>query len=160
VSGGRGALLVPVPEAEPVVRELRERYDPSAPEGMPAGIAVLDDLAIPEDRAEFAARFASAPAFPFRLARAAAIDGAVVLVPDPVEPFRDLVRRATGREPERDPYLAVAFSDRPPVLQALAMAVRQGLPVEAVATEIRLMRADAVSGWLPADAFPLATASE
>ena len=76
-------------------------------------------------------------------------------VPDPPEPFRDLARRA-GSDGEREPRLAVAYGDRNPVLQAITMAVRQGLPVEAVATEVRLMRADAVDGWLPVDSFPLA----
>ena len=35
------ALIVPVPEAEPLVSELRQRHDPSAAEGVAAHITVL-----------------------------------------------------------------------------------------------------------------------
>ena len=37
----QSAFVVPVPEAEPWVKDLRERYDPIAAVGMPAHITVL-----------------------------------------------------------------------------------------------------------------------
>ncbi len=152
---GIGALIVPVPEAEPVVRELRERYDPTARDGMPAHVPVADRVIIPDDHDELRALFEGTRAFPFRFGSATAADGAVGLAPDPAEPFRELIRRATGHDPKHEPRLVVAYNDRAPVLQALAMAVRQGLPIEAVATEVRLMRAHATKGWLPVASFPL-----
>jgi hypothetical protein len=38
---GQTALIVPVPEADPAVAEWRDRYDRSAPMGVPAHISVL-----------------------------------------------------------------------------------------------------------------------
>ena len=39
------ALIFPIPEAEPYVRDLRDRYDPAAADGVPAHITVLPPYA-------------------------------------------------------------------------------------------------------------------
>ena len=76
---GQTALVVKVPEAEPVVGRWRDRFDPSAARGVPAHVTVLypfldsgriDDRLLGELRELFAAhasfevRFSRVDAFP------------------------------------------------------------------------------------------------
>lgn len=68
---GRTALIVPVPEAEAAVSDVRLRHDSSASLGVPAHITVLssfqDGLDVEED--ELAELFGSFESFPFVLDR-------------------------------------------------------------------------------------------
>jgi len=66
------ALVILVPEADPLVAAYRERYDPSAAQGMPAHITLLypflPPAAIGDDvLTELQALFAAFPAFPYTL---------------------------------------------------------------------------------------------
>lgn len=82
------AFAVNVPEAEPYVGGLRERFDPVARLGMPAHITLLYPFAPPElishgvlDKVRLA--LSSAAGFEFRLARIGRFPDALYLAPDP-----------------------------------------------------------------------------
>ena len=109
MSESESALIVMVPEAEPLVKAFRDRYDPSAAAGVPAHVtllypfkhpdeidqAVLDDLGrCFRGRAPFRFALASIWRFP---------DGILYLAPDPHEPFRELTVAIWDRY-ETPPY--------------------------------------------------------
>src|SRR5437870_4853994 len=103
------ALVVPVPEAEPVVGRWRAGRDPSARAGLPAHITLLYpfvpppllDTAVDDAVADALATF---HAFPFRLARTATFPGVLYLAAEPAQPFVDLTNVMTRRWPEHPPY--------------------------------------------------------
>jgi 2'-5' RNA ligase len=164
------ALLVPVPEAEPLVESHRLAHDPVAPLGVPAHItilypfippAALDD-AVERKIAEVLRGF-SAFDFELRDVRTFA-DGVVYLAPEPVEPFTALTNAFAIRWPEHPPYdgsftdivphLTVAMSSGAPV-EELADELRGGLPVASRADVVWLMEGRKGGGWTRRAAFPL-----
>ncbi|HVN61558.1 MAG TPA: 2'-5' RNA ligase family protein [Gaiellaceae bacterium] len=101
----RTALIVVVPEAEPLVGRLRERYDhPAGGLGVPAHITLLfpfgDD---PEGLEEL---FAAAAPFDFELARTErfAEQPILYLAPEPAEPFVQLIEALIARYPGFPPF--------------------------------------------------------
>lgn len=103
------ALVVYVPEAEPYVREMRARLDPTAALGVPAHITVLYPFKDPEKISEEVLRdvrmvLSSVPSFAYRLARLGRFPAALYLAPEPVEPFVALTRRIIDRFPDHAPY--------------------------------------------------------
>src|SRR3954471_22890976 len=89
------ALVVVVPEAEPIVAEHRLRHDPSAADGVPAHVTVLYPFRTPVDHATAAAAAAVPGArAPFDVTfRATARFPGVVLYldPEPAAPFHELI---------------------------------------------------------------------
>lgn len=153
------ALVVLVPEAEPLVGHFRARHDPSAAEGVPAHVTLLYPFA-PPDRVDEAvpdvlrALFAPVPPFRFALTAARRLPGGVLyLAPEPADPFRQLTlaiwRRfpATppygGRHPDIVPHLTVAQMADALALDRVAAefsAATQGrLPIAAHAAEVALL---------------------
>jgi len=158
MSESESALMVMVPEAEPLVKAFRDRYDPSAAAGVPAHVtllypfkhpdqidqAVLDDLGrCFRGRAPFRFALASIRRFP---------DGILYLVPDPDEPFRELTvaiwdRYETppygGKWSDIVPHLSVAwvkdeqYLDR--IADDFAQASQGRLPIVSTAMEVALM---------------------
>ena len=107
---GDSALVVLIPEAEPVVSELRLAHDPVAQDGVPAHVTVLFPF-IPAGRltdalhATIAAVFARIPGFDYRFDEVRRFGDTVVwLAPQPVAAFDALLRTATERWPEHPPY--------------------------------------------------------
>ena len=105
----RTALVLLVPESEPLVSWFRSRHDPSAAQGMPAHITIfypfvpaaavttevtvrLDDLLGP------------VPPFDFRLAATGRFPGVLYMPPEPAHPVLDLTRVVHGAFPECTPY--------------------------------------------------------
>ena len=91
----KSAFVVPVPEAEPWVKDLRERYDPIAVVGMPAHITVLfpfmsPDLLTDNDLARAAGIFRRFRSFELRLEQVGRFPESLYLVPEPDEPFISL----------------------------------------------------------------------
>ena len=143
------AFVVRVPEAEGLVRDLRERFDPVALLGVPAHITVLYPFMPPHEitpavLARAAEMLADHPAFAFRLARVARFPGSVYLAPQPAAPFialtEALVRAFPGFAPYGGahaaivPHLSVGQGDEPTVDQAAAelqAALREHGPIEA-----------------------------
>src|SRR3954447_2244179 len=103
----RTALILPVPEAEPVVSEIRLAHDWSAARGVPAHITVLFPFLAPEEVDESALRtlVGAFEAFDFALDRLERFDnGLLWLHPEPSWPFADLTAAVAQRWPEAPPY--------------------------------------------------------
>ncbi len=159
MSSAESALVVLVPDAEPLVDSFRQKYDPSAAEGIPAHITILYPF-LPPDRIDTAVLgllrecFARVAPFRFSLAKTERLAAEVLyLAPDPTEPFRELTLAVWNRYPQTPPYggkhasivphLTVAQLaterevDR--VAAAFAKASPEKLPIHAAATEVALM---------------------
>ena len=156
----RTALIVPVPEAEPQVGELRLAHDSSAASGVPAHVTILfpfldtaelDEVAVADLISEF-------PAFDFELDRVERFpDGVTWLRPTPSRPFVDLTAAVWQRWPERPPYEG-AFDEPIPhlTISETPIDVELQLPIAARAREVTLIEADEVSGrWTTRLHLPL-----
>ena len=169
---GRSALVVPVPEAEPVVARWRLGLDPAAAAGIPAHVTVLYPFLPLEDIdegviTELRALLATSPAFAFHLAAVRWFGTDVVwLAPEPDQPFRSLTELVTIRWPECPPYggtyedviphLTIGDGgDRGEMVQA-AGAVAGALPVAAMASEVSLLGSVGAS-WEVLASFALKT---
>jgi hypothetical protein len=165
------ALIVPVPEAEGLVGEWRERYDDSARTGVPAHLTLLYPFLPPEevtqpDLEDLAALFAAARATPYQLVALRRFSrGVLYLAPEPEAFLRELTGRIWARYPHRPPYGGV-FDDVIPhltvaqvadsgVLDAVEASVAPGLPIAAHATEAWLMLQGDDGRWRAGHRFPL-----
>jgi hypothetical protein len=162
------ALVVLVPEAEPVVAEHRLRYDPAAADGVPAHVTVLYPFRSPvdDDSADAVAAVAAAvPAFDATFRTTGRFPAGVVLYldPEPPGPFRDLIARCIAAFPDCPPYhgtipdplphLTVADGVDEPTADALDAAVQPGLPITS-----RVDRLTLITGpppWQVVRHFPL-----
>ena len=103
------ALIIAVPEAEPLVQTLRERFDWSAAQGVPAHITILYPFMppgeiTPEVVAELRDLFAHFPAFEFTLPETRRFPTVLYLAPSPAESFKALTQAVVERYPEYPPY--------------------------------------------------------
>jgi hypothetical protein len=103
------ALIIAVPEAEPLVMEWRERFDWSAAQGVPAHITILypflpPEQITPEVLADLREFFAQFPAFEFTLPETRRFPSVLYLAPSPAEPFKVLTQAVVDRYPEYPPY--------------------------------------------------------
>lgn len=155
------ALVVLVPEAEPLVAAYRLRHDPSAARGVPAHVTILypfrselDDIA-DDDIAEvavgvtaFDVAFATVDQFP---------SGVVYLAPSPSEPFHRLIAAAMRMFPDCPPYSGTISDPVPHLTVAdgvggltaatLDRTLRPGLPVTARIERLTLIGEDAADRW-------------
>ncbi|MEU2201967.1 2'-5' RNA ligase family protein [Isoptericola sp. NPDC019482] len=166
---GQTALVVVVPEAEPVVGWLRGDLDEAAAYGVPAHVTVLFpflpaealDATVLEAlrdvvgaHAPFDATFAGCGRFP----------GVLYLVPEPDASWRALLAAVAARFPEAPPYggafddvvphLTVADGQDPDVLDGAAAAVAPRLPVRTRVREVTLLVFDG-ERWRRRADFPL-----
>src|SRR5690348_1437998 len=98
----RGGIIVPVPEAEPIVRAWRERYDAVASQGVPAHITLLypflsADALDADGQAFLTELFARTPSIRVRLVAIGRFPEVVYLVPEPVDWFVELTRALSDR---------------------------------------------------------------
>lgn len=143
----QSALILRVPEAEPFVAALRERFDPVARLGVPAHLTLLFPFAAPErttpQMLDAARAIASATrAFPFRLARIERFPSTLYLAPQPAQPFVALTEQFARAFPEFPlyggafdtivPHLTVAHGTREE-LDAVERELRERWPREGVA---------------------------
>jgi hypothetical protein len=109
IVGEQSALVILVPEAEPLVKDFRDNYDPAAADGMPAHITVLFPFIPPnylgEDVLDML-RVICLRQLPFnaQLAEARRWPDVLYLAPYPEEPFIDLTQRIARRYPSFLPY--------------------------------------------------------
>ena len=165
----RSAVVVTVPEAAPVVDELRLRYTYDAPRGMPAHVTVLFPF-VPAKRLEeaeepLAALLREHTTFEASFARTARFPGVLYLAPEPAERFSALTHAVAGAWPEHPPYegahdtviphLTVAESDDESVLDALAARVEPQLRVRARIAAASLFAEDGGGRWHPYGNVPL-----
>ncbi|MGH2922278.1 MAG: 2'-5' RNA ligase family protein [Gaiellaceae bacterium] len=164
----RTALIVAVPEAEPLVQEWRLRWD-NASLGIPAHITLIFPFVPVEGIGEelmggLRELFAAQPSFAFSLARVARFPEHAWLAPEPNEPFRRLTALLAERYPEHPPYegihdeviphLTVVEGDMA-LQDKVDAALTPHLPIAAEVREVTLLLEDESGHWRPGEVFPL-----
>lgn len=168
-------LIVPVPDAEPVVGRHRARLDPAASWGVPAHVTVLYPFLPPAAVDDAVLRtlgslFGAFPSFAARLTRVEWFDADVVwLAPEPGEPFRRLTAAVSDRFPSVPPYggafpdvvphLTVGDRAPLPALRVAAADIAPHLPVPFTVGAVRLI--EGTPGevpWRPVADLPLGAA--
>jgi 2'-5' RNA ligase len=162
------AILLEVPEAEPLVRELRREGDVSASLGVPAHVTLLypfvddPDPGVVEELRWF---FAGVDGFPLEFSTVGEFPEVVYLAPDQTAEVSGLIDALARRWPEHPPYgglfeqvvphLTVVDTPDGELRQRAREAVEPGLPVRSSATEASLWVQDG-SDWRCVARFPLA----
>ncbi|SNT51859.1 2'-5' RNA ligase family protein [Actinacidiphila glaucinigra] len=156
---GETALIVKVPEAEPVVGGWRERFDPSAEAGVPAHVSVLypflnQDHIGDQVLGAVAELFGSHGAFDLRFATCGRFPGVLYLAPEPDDQFRALTLAVAARWPEAPPYggrfaeviphLTVADGQEPSVLDTVEADLARRLPVATHVSSVQLLVFDGI----------------
>lgn len=166
------AVLVHVPEAEPVVGEWRLRHTYDAPLGIPAHVTLLfpwvpvDDLTddVEERLAEV---IREAEPFDVTFARTARFPDVLYLEPKPKEPFSALTEAIEAGWPEHPPYegehevviphLTIAESEDETLLARIRADVEPGLPLLVRVREAQLYAEDQAGRWHERSRLPLAS---
>jgi 2'-5' RNA ligase len=169
----QSALLVPVPEAEPLVGRWRALHDPKAGSGVPAHITLVvpwlpPGEVGPEHLKQLDEIVAAQAPFDYVLDQVRWFGERVLwLSPSPAEPFKALTARLSehfgtppwkGEFKEVVPHLTVGLADQPacrPLTEA-ADDLRYKLPLKARATEVVVMCGNG-SHWEVAHRSPLGT---
>ncbi len=168
---GETGVIVPVPEAEPVVGEHRRAHDSSARYGVPPHVTLvypfLPQTAVDKDVLDSLSElFAATPALDVTFGRCARFPGetqVLYLAPSPDIPFRELTAAIWTRWPEAPPYggqfddpiphLTVTDQADATTVDAIAAGLSGRLPLSARATEAHLVAFDG-HRWLAAATFP------
>jgi hypothetical protein len=157
----RTALVILVPEAEPLVGSLRERYDDAAETNTPAHVTLLFPFG--DDPAGLEEVFAAAAPFDFSLVHTArfTLEPVLYLAPEPAERFVRLIEALIARYPEFPPFegeydtivphLTVGW-DVPPEVDAKLDA---HLPIAARAEEVTWLEEFEPSRWRERRRFAL-----
>jgi hypothetical protein len=103
------ALVILVPEADPIVGAFRTRFDTSAIAGLGAHITILAPFIPPgspsqTDVSNLRAFFAGHPAFEFSLVGLCGFPSVLYLAPDPLTSFDALTESTAARFPQHPPY--------------------------------------------------------
>lgn len=168
---GESALIVSVPQAEPIIGRTRWRLDPSGRAGMPAHVTVLYPFLSVEEfdaDAEATLSVALARREPFRFTMPSVDwfgDRILYLTTEPAEPFKKLTAAVVESFPHKPPYgglfdgttphVTVASKGRTAVLKRAARRVAPRLPISAEANEVLLMALDQRRRWREVATFPL-----
>jgi hypothetical protein len=172
VPATQSAVLVPVPEAEPVVGGFRATLDRAAGWGVPAHVTVIypflaPDRIGPAELARLRAAVRSVPAFTVSFAEVRWFGDAVVwLAPDPPDGFRALTDAVWAAFPECPPYagehdgstphLTVGHDGGRAAMAAAGEAVAARLPVTAPIRAAHLLQGrEAPGAWHPVAELPL-----
>ena len=156
------AVVVHVPEAEPLVGELRLRHTDDGRAGMPPHVTLLVPFVpaprlSPEVEKRLAEIVGAVEAFEVTFPRTARFPSVLYLEPEPSEPFVALTRAIVAAWPVHPPYegvfdeviphLTVAESEDAELLDRLAAEVEPRLPVAARVTEAKLFEEDEAGHW-------------
>jgi 2'-5' RNA ligase len=111
-SQDRTALVILVPETELLVKEFRDRYDPSAAEGMPAHLTVLYPFKSVDEIGKevvdaLQTLFSRYSRFSFTLEETRRFPTTLYLTPRPEALFQELTQAVAERYPETPPYEGV-----------------------------------------------------
>jgi len=137
------AVIVHVPEAEPVVGAWRRAHTYDAPLGLPAHVTILYPFVpraeLTQAEPRLAKLLAGLEAFDATFARTARFPELLYLDPEPAERFLQLTEAVTAAWPEHPPYegahdvviphLTVAESADASLLDAIASEVEPRLPI-------------------------------
>jgi 2'-5' RNA ligase len=165
----QSAVLIPVRQAEQVVRAYRLEHDPVAGAGVPAHITLIVPWLPPDEMREadleqLADALRSTEPFDFCLSRVAWFGRAVLwLAPEPVEPFTRLVGTLAerfGTPPYDDefdeivPHLTVGHATDGSELSVVAEELSAKLPIKCRADEVWVMVGDG-QAWSVRRRLPL-----
>lgn len=133
------ALIILVPEAEPLVGDLRQQFDIAARRGLGAHITILVPFRTPASISttavsELRTLFAAHRQFKFSLVDVDEFPSAIYLSPEPSGPFTLLTLAVTARFPDCLPY-GGAFPDPVPHLTVAQKLEAEHL--EGVGNQIR-----------------------
>lgn len=131
------ALIVKVPEAEPVVSPLRARFDGTSHLGVPAHITILfpfmgPDSITPAVLQRLQLALNSVPAFSYALTSIGRFEATTYLAPSLPEPFISLTTTVTRAFPKFPPYGGLHAGITP------HLTVAHGDPNNAAAAAIEL----------------------
>jgi hypothetical protein len=160
-------IILPIPEAEEIVGDLRRLHDPQARYGVPAHITLLYPFARPlsVDGTLGALRrfFGRMSSFDFSLTEIRRFPATAYLHPEPSATFIELTQMLARQWPEYPPYggafstiiphLTVADHASSGVLESTGMTVAGYLPIRCRATEAWLMCSDENGFWSRRDIF-------
>jgi 2'-5' RNA ligase len=163
------ALVIVVPEAEPLVSDWRAQYDWSAQRGVPAHITLLYPFA-PSDKVDdellgqLRELFVAEAAISFELARVARFSEVAWLAPEPSEPFKALTDLIAAHFPDYPPYdgahevviphLTVAEGGLE-LQDQVDAALTEHLPIAARADDVAFLFEGDDGLWHEAHRFPL-----
>ena len=151
----QSALVVLVPQAEALVRSVREQHGLMFSQ-VPAHLTVLYPFKPPQEItagviADLRRVFARFAPFPFALSGLGTFPEALYLIPMPGEPFVELTRAVYQQYPETPPYggvfdeivphLTVGHTDKGPIeriQQEVEVDLCSELPIHVVASEVKL----------------------
>ena len=165
------AVVVCVPEAEPVVAQWRSRYDPSASAGVPAHITLLYPFLPPAElsadvQRDLEAELVAVAPFDVTFNRTNRFGEQVLFLdPDPDRPFLDMIRRLSARfglSPyggtiplaEVRPHLTVVDGDAS-VFDVVERSVQQRLPLTSRVSAATILVSDEQWRWTPLRSVPL-----
>jgi len=162
-------IILPVPEAEPIVGQLRTLHDPQARLGVPAHITLLYPFADPSNLAwalpTLTQLFSRIPVFDFSLVEVRRFPAAVYLHPHPPEMFVRLTDLLAQHWPDFPPYggsfptviphLTVADRATSDTLDSVSDALATRVPIPCRATEVWLMCSDDSGFWSKREVFRL-----
>lgn len=135
---GESAIVLLVPEAEPVVGRWRERYDSSAALGIPAHVTLLfpwlDAPLTEDDERELSDVLRSQPSFPVTFSTTGRFSAVLYLQPDDDGPLLALMERLYEAFPDHPPYGGIHEDNVVPHL-TIVDASREG-DFEAIAAEV------------------------
>jgi 2'-5' RNA ligase len=166
---GETALIVAVPEVEPLVGRWRRQFDPAAAAGVPAHVTILapflDGRRIDASVISgLRTLFASQGAFAIRFARCGRFPGVLYLAPEPAEPLVALTGAVAGEWPEAPPYagqfseviphLTVVHGRDEATVDAIEPKLAAGLPILASVEAVHLIEYTA-HRWRERQAFAL-----
>jgi 2'-5' RNA ligase superfamily len=167
------AVVVPIPEAEPVVGALRAQLDRAATWGVPAHVTVLypflpPDLIGPDELRRLEQATSLVPRFAVTFTRVSWFgDDVLWLAPEPAAGFRGLTAAVVAAFPGHLPYGGVHGDEpvphltvgaRAPVdrLRAAATAVAARLPIDAAVGVCHLLQGrDEPGTWHQVAELPL-----
>lgn len=168
-AAGETALLVTVPEADPLLSGVRRAYDPAGAAGVPAHVTVLYPF-LPAARIdpgvheELRGLFAGHAPFTLEFARFGRFPDLLWLAPEPDGPLRALTAAVTARWPEALPYagrygdpvphLTLAGDGAQEVYDAMERALAAGLPLRTRVAGVHLVAYDGAR-WRLRETFPL-----
>ena len=167
------ALVVVVPEAEPLVGRFRAKYDPVAASGVPAHITInypflpgVEPTAVTLDK--LSQLFGGVAPFSFTLDHVGRFPNSVYLAPVPAIPFIELIKQVASEFPESPPYggvfdsmiphLTVAYANDGVLLASiehdLSNSASRHLPIDSFANNILLLD-DSTGRWETRASFAL-----
>jgi hypothetical protein len=165
-------IVLPVPEAESLVGDLRKLHDPQARYGVPAHITLLYPFAHPskvgETRGLLRQLFGFVPVFEFSLVGVRRFPLTAYLHPEPSAAFVRLTELLVSQSSEFPPYggsfstmiphLTIADQATLDTLDRVDASVSPQLPIRCRATEAWLMCSDEQGRWKRYEVFPFSLA--